>query len=124
MTPTSAKHVRSVAGAALLGIGAFLLRENFDLAAGRLHHVLGLGEGAGLTTTIIVVAMRGGQAYACDRLQLLHDTLLLALAWCRPVLLIAGSISLSRDIFADGCDPAQDPGCGNVELPRQFGNVQ
>ena len=124
MSAASTKRIRSVAGAALLGSGAFLLLENLDLAASCLNHFLGLGEGPGLVTSVTVAAMRGWQAYAAGRLQFVHDTLPFAMAWCRPILLILGGAFLSRDIFADDCDPAREPGCGNVELPRQFGNVQ
>jgi hypothetical protein len=124
MTTTSTKRIRSVAGAVLLGMGAFLLRESLDLAATRLDHVLDVSQGPGLLTAVTMAATRGWQVYALDRLQFVHDCLLFLLASCWPMLLIVGGAYLSRDTFSGGGDepPAQDG--GNLELPRQFGDIQ
>ena len=120
MTQRPTKCFRSVAGAVLLGIGAFLLRENLDLAAGSLTHVA--AEGPGLVTGITMAAMRGAQTYASDHVQFLHEVLLLTLTWCRPILLIAGGTFLSRDTFVDDCDSSRYSGCGNAE--PQLGDIQ
>lgn len=122
MKPVPTKCFRSVGGAVLLGIGAFLLRENLDLAAGHLSQVA--AEGPGLVTAFTMAGMRGWQTYASDHVQFLHQVLMFALTWCRPILLIVGGASLSRDTFVDDCDSARYPGCGNVELPPQFGDIQ
>jgi len=122
MRPVSTKCFRSIAGAVLLGIGAFLLRENLDLAAGRLTHFA--GEGPGLVTGITMAAMRGWQTYASDHGHFLRGVLVFALTWCRPILLISGGAFLSRDTFVEDCGPARYPSCGNVELPPQFGDLQ
>lgn len=120
MKPVPTKCFRSVAGAVLLGVGAFLLRENLDLAAGRLTHVA--AEGPGLVTGITMAGMRGWQSYASDHVQFLNQVLMFALTWCRPILLIVGGAFLSRDTFVDDCDSSRYPGCGNVE-PR-VGDIQ
>jgi hypothetical protein len=119
MTRVPRKCIRSVVGAVLLGLGAFLLRENLEIA-GRLTHFA--GEGPGLVTAMLMAATRGWQMYVSNHVQFLDDVLLLALAWCRPILLIVGGAFLSRGTFAEDCDSARDPGCGNVE--PQFGDIQ
>jgi hypothetical protein len=124
MTTTSRKRIRSVAGAALMGMGAFLLRENLHLAATRLEHVLDAGQGPGLLTAITMAATRGWQVYALNRLQFLHDCLLFLLASCRPLLLIIGGAFLSRDTFTHHCDEIRRPGCRNAELPQPLGDIQ
>ena len=121
---TTTRLIRSVAGVAMLGIGSFILRENTDQAAAWFHHVLGVNEGLGLVTAVTMEVMRGWQAYALDRLQFVHDILPFALALCRSLLLIVGGAFLSRDIFADHCDPVREPGCGNVGAPTQISDVQ
>ena len=121
MKSVTTKCFRSVAGAMLLGIGAFLLRENLDLAAG-LTHVA--SEGPGLVPAIVMAGMRGWQTYASDHGQFLHQVLMLALTWCRPILLIVGGAFLSRDTFVEDCDSSRYSSCGNVELPAQFGDIQ
>jgi len=107
-----------------MGTGAFLLRGNLDLAVTRLDHLLGVGQGPDLVTTIMMAAMRAWQAYALDRFQFVHDSLLFLLAPCWPVLLIVGGAFLSRDTFSGGCDEPRTQDCGNLELPQQFGDIQ
>ena len=120
MTTGPTKCFRSVAGAILLGIGAFLLRENLELAAGTLTHIA--AEGPGLVPAIIMAGMRGWQTYTSNHVQFMHEVLIFALTWCRPFLLIAGGAFLSRDTFVDDCESVRYPGCGNVE--PQVGDIQ
>lgn len=121
MTPTSKKQLRWIAGAALLGVGGFFLRENLDLVLARLNQA---GEGPGFATTLTMAATRDWQAYALNHLQFVHESVLPLLASCWPVLLIVGGAFLSRDTFSGDCEEPGSADCGNAGLPRQFSDIQ
>lgn len=110
---TTGRMIRSVAGVALLGAGAYFLRENLDQAASRFQDFLGLKEGPGLVTALTVAATRGWQAYTFDRPEFVHHAVLFTLASFRPLVLIVRGAFLTRNIFTDDCGQVLETDCGN-----------
>ncbi len=106
MCPTFIRRAKSIAGAALVGIGSFIFYGNLDRAATQLGQLLGTSrEAVGLPATFTFAAAQLSQAYAGDHLgflQILLRHILLA-SW--PLLLVIVGMVLSRGIFTDDSNP-------------------
>jgi hypothetical protein len=108
---------KSIAGAALVGIGIFTFYEDLERAATQLSHLLGTnpGEGLGVLPTVILATSRVLQAYASDHQRFLQGFLQHMLISSWPLLLVMVGMVLSGDAFADGnALPKRD--CGLVDL--------
>jgi len=94
-------HTKSIAGAALAGLGIFIFYENLYRAATQLCHHLDTvhGGGLGLLPTVILAVSRVLQA--ADHRRFLHDLLQRMLVSCWPLLLVMLGAVLSRDASTD-----------------------
>jgi hypothetical protein len=103
MQQTFYGRAKSIAGAALVGVGIFILYENMDRTATQLSHLLGTipGEPLGVLPTVILAASRVLQVYAADHQRFLHTCLHHTLASSWPLLLVMVGTVLSRHAFAD-----------------------
>ena len=93
----------SIAGAALVGLGAFILYENLAEAIARLSHFLGANscDGLGILPAVVLAASRLVQSYAAGHQRFLHGFLQQMLIACWPLLLVMVGTVLSRDGFTD-----------------------
>lgn len=67
MQHTFIGRAKSIAGAALIGLGVFVLYENLDRAASQLSCLSGpSGKTLGMLPTVILAVLRVLQAYASD----------------------------------------------------------
>jgi hypothetical protein len=68
MQQTFFGRAKSFAGAALVGLGIFILQGNLDRASTQWRHLLSTahGEALGVLPTVILAAPRILQAYAAD----------------------------------------------------------
>lgn len=92
-------RVRSIVGAALLGLGTFILYEQVTRTAAELSRLLETvpGEGAGEQPALVVAAMRVCQAFSADHQPLLHFLFQLTLVLSWPLLLVTVGTVLSRE---------------------------
>jgi hypothetical protein len=101
MRQTLISHARSIVGASLLGLGAFVFYENLSQAAAQLSHLLAAirSDAPGALPTAILAAWRVWQAYPPDQKRFLHVFVrhLLISSW--PLLLVMAGTALSRDTF-------------------------
>lgn len=86
---------KSTAGAALAGIGMFILYLHLTAAVTSLGHMLGAGGSAalGLLVTVIPSLSQAFEAYDVDHHQFLQHVLLS----CWPLLLVVVGTALARD---------------------------
>jgi hypothetical protein len=118
MQQTFFGRAKSIAGAALVGLGILIFHENLDRAASQLSHLLGTipGEALGVLPTVILAASRVLQAYAADHQRFLQGFLRHMLVSCWPLLLVIVGTVLSRDAFADNDNALPKKDCGLVDL--------
>jgi hypothetical protein len=109
---------KSIAGAALAGLGMFILYENLAGAVARLSHLLGTipGEALGVLPTVILAASRVLQAHAADHQRFLHGFLRQVLVSSWPLLLVMVGTVLSRETFTDKVNAPPTKECGLVDL--------
>jgi hypothetical protein len=107
MQQTFLGRVKSIAGAALAGLGLFISYENLDRAATELSHFLGTisGGALGALPTIILAVARVLQACAADHQRFLHSFLQHMLASSWPLLLVMAGMALSRDTHTGNAKP-------------------
>jgi hypothetical protein len=99
------ENAKSIAGASLLAVGAFILYEHVDRAAVGLGNVTGISGGAlGVLPAMIFAASRVVRAYAVDQQRFLHDVVEQALISSWPLVLVVVGAVLSRDGVGDKGD--------------------
>ena len=106
---------RSIAGAALAGIGMFFLYLDLAAAVARLSHMLGPGGPAALALLVAVIPSVSHffEAYAADHHRFLH----LMLVSCWPLLLVVVGTVLARNSFTDNATTfLQKNSPGRVDL--------
>jgi hypothetical protein len=93
---------KSIAGAALVGLGLHLLWGNLDRAATQLSHLLGTaaGETLGVLPSAVLASSQAVQAYALDRQVFLLGLLRMLVSFWPLLLVIVGTMFL-RDAVAD-----------------------
>src|SRR4029077_11952333 len=103
MQQTSFGRAKSLAGAALIGLGIFIFHGNLDRAETQWSHVLSItpGEAPGVLPTVILAAPRVLQAYAADHQRFLQGFLRHIFVSCWPLLLVIVGTVWSRDILRD-----------------------
>jgi hypothetical protein len=118
MQPPFFERAKSIAGAALVGLGIFILYENLDRAATQLSHLVGTipGKPLGVLPTVILAASRVLQAYAADHQRFLQGFIQHMLVSFWPLLLVMVGTVLSRDTFADNVNVLPKKDCGRVDL--------
>jgi hypothetical protein len=107
MQQTFFGRAKSIAGAALVGLGIFIFHGNLDRAATQWSHLLSTtpGEAPGVLAAVILAAPRVLQAYAADHQRFLQGFLRHIFLSCWPLLLVIVGTVLSRDTFG-GCQRA------------------
>jgi hypothetical protein len=124
MQQTSFGRAKSLAGAALVGLGIFIFHGNLDRAATEWNHLLSStpGETLGVLPTIVLAAPRVLQAYAADHQRFLQGFLRHIFVSCWPLLLVLVGTVLSRDPFTEDVNAAPRKDCRLVDLtaaPRE-----
>jgi hypothetical protein len=117
MQPTFFERAKSIAGAALVGLGIYILYENLDRAATQLSQLLGTIPGGplGVLPTVILAASRVLQVYAADHQRFLQGFLQHMLVSSWPLLLVMVGNVLSRDAFSDNVIALPKKDCGLVD---------
>jgi hypothetical protein len=124
MQQTFFARAKSLAGAALIGLGIFIFHGSLDRAATEWNHLLSStpGEALGVLPTVILAAPRVLQAYAADHQRFLQGFLRHIFVSCWPLLLVLVGMVLSRDTFADDVNVLPKKDCRLVDLtaaPRE-----
>ena len=103
MPQTLFGRVKSVAGAALVGLGIFILHQNLAHAATQFNHLLGTVsvEGPAALPAFIVTARRVLHASAPDHQSFLQGFLRHVLVSCWPLLLVTIGLAWSRNVMTD-----------------------
>ena len=111
-------RAKSLAGAALVGLGIFIFHGHLDRAATQWSHLLSTtpGEAPGVLATVIVAAPRVLQAYAADHQRFLQGFLRHIFLSCWPLLLVIVGTVLSRDTFTEDVNALPKKDCGLVDL--------
>lgn len=117
MQHTFIGRAKSIAGAALIGLGVFVLYENLDRAASQLSYLFSpSGKTLGVLPTVILAALRVLQAYASDHQRFVQGLFQHALATFWPLLLVIAGTVLSRDAFPGDADTPAKKDRGIVDL--------
>ena len=124
MQQTFFGRAKSIAGAALVGLGIFIFHGYLDRAATQWSHLLSTtpGEAPGVLATVIVAAPRVLQAYAADHQRFLQGFLRHIFASCWPLLLVIVGTVLIWDTFTDDVNALPKKDCRLVDLtadPRE-----
>jgi hypothetical protein len=109
---------RSIAGAALLMVGMFILYENLAGAVTALSHALAnRSEALGVVPAVVLAVSQPVQAYAADHQRFFRDVFhqLLGSSW--PLLLVIFGSVLSRDTFAEKSKHIQKNNTQAVDRP-------
>ena len=104
MQYTFSKRAKSIAGAALIGLGIFLLHENLEQAVTQLNELASSPrQMLGAVPAVILAALQVLQAYTSNHQQFLGS--LLQHLWLTfwPLVLVSAGTALSQD--ADSVDP-------------------
>ena len=118
MQQTSLGRAKSLAGAALVGVGIFIFHGNLDRAATEWTHLLSTtpGEALGVLPKVILAAPRVLQAYGADHQRFLQSFLRHIFVSCWPLLLVIVGTVLSRDTFTEDVNALPQKDCGSVDL--------
>ena len=118
MQQTFFGRAKSIAGAALVGLGIFIFQGNLDRAATQWSHLLSTTPGAapGVLAAVILAAPRVLQAYGADHQRFLQGFLPHIFLSCWPLLLVIVGTVLSRDTFTEDVNALPKKDCGLVDL--------
>ena len=118
MQQTFFGRAKSLAGAALVGVGIFIFHGNLDRAATEWTHLLSTtpGEALGVLPKVILAAPRVLQAYGSDHQRFLQCFLRHIFVSCWPLLLVIVGTVLSRDTFTEDVNALPQKDCGSVDL--------
>jgi len=118
MQQTFFGRAKSLAGAALVGLGIFIFHGNLDRAATEWSHLLSTtpGEALGILPTVILAAPRVLQAYGADHQRFLQGLLRDIFVSCWPLLLVITGTVLSRDAFTDDVNALPKKDCRLADL--------
>jgi len=118
MQQTFFGRAKSLAGAALVGLGIFIFHGNLNRAATQWSHLLSAtpGEAPGVLPTVILAAPRVLRAYAADHQRFLQGFLRDIFMPCWPLLLVMVGTVLSRDTFTEDVNALPKKDCGLVDL--------
>jgi hypothetical protein len=112
------RGTRSIAGAALVGFGMFILYENLAGAVAWLSHVRGANNfGAlGVLPAFLLAVSQILPAHAANHQHLLQVSLQHMLVSSWPLLLVMAGTVLSRDTVSDNVNTVQKKDHGVVDL--------
>jgi len=115
------RNTKSIAGAALVGFGMFILHENLAGAVAWLSHVRGANsfEALGVLPAFMLAVSQVVPAHAVNHQHLLQVSLrhLMVSSW--PLLLVMAGTALSRDSFTGDAKLVQKKDRGLVDLPTR-----
>lgn len=98
---TASRHLNSIAGAALVAIGLFLLLANLDAAATPVTRDLGISrEGPGMLPALGLAALHAVQAYTFNHAGFLSSLRQILISFW-PVSLVLFGLVLLRNAVAD-----------------------
>ena len=117
MQQTFFGRAKSLAGAALIGLGIFIFQGNLDRAATQWRHLLSTtpGEAPGVLPTVILAAPGILQAYAADHQRFVQGFLREIFVSCWPLLLVAVGTVLLRDTFMGDVNGLPKKDCGLID---------
>jgi hypothetical protein len=99
------ERAKSIAGAALVAVGTFILYEHVARGAAGLGHVSGISGGTlGVLPAMIFAASRVVRFHAADQQHFLRNFAEQALISSWPLVLVTVGAILSRDGVGDGGD--------------------
>jgi hypothetical protein len=99
------ENAKSIAGAALVAVGTFILYEHIARGAAGLGHVSGISGGAlGVLPAMIFAASRVVRFHAADQQHFLRDVVEQAFISSWPLVLVVVGAVLSRDGVGDEGD--------------------
>ncbi len=105
MRRTILVHSKSIAGAALVGLGLFILCANLPDAAARFGHLAGIRTDASQTfgemIAVVLAASHVVQSYLFDRGEFLRGLCRILISFW-PLLLVSRRNALDGDGFASG----------------------
>jgi hypothetical protein len=112
------RSTKSIAGAALVGCGMFILYENLAGAVAGLGHILGTNsfEALGVLPAFILAVSQVLPAHAANHQHLLQVSLQHMLVSSWPLLLVMVGTVLSRDTVRDNVNTVQKKDHGLVDL--------
>jgi hypothetical protein len=112
------RGTRSIAGAALVGFGMFILYENLAGAVAWLSHVRGANNfGAlGVLPAFLLAVSQILPAHAANHQHFLQASLQHMLVSSWPLLLVMAGTVLSRDTVSDNVNTVQKKDHGVVDL--------
>ena len=112
------RGTRSIAGAALVGFGMFILYENLAGAVAWLSHVRGANNfGAlGVLPAFLLAVSQILPAHAANHQHFLQASLQHMLVSSWPLLLVMAGTVLSRDTVSDNVNTVQKKDHGLVDL--------
>jgi hypothetical protein len=109
--------MKSIAGAALVLFGMFVLYENVAGAVTRLSHAFANGsEALGAFLAVVLTTSQAVRVYAADHQRFLPSLLQQMFVSSWPLLLVIFGTVLSKDGFADTSDQFQEQSTEPVDL--------
>jgi hypothetical protein len=107
---TRFENLKLIAGAALIGFGAFIQSENLTQAAAQVSHLLGISaEGTrrlGVLVAVGLAASHALQAYLFDHQEFLRSLYQISLSFWPLLAVMAGTVLL-RDVFTEEVEELQ-----------------
>jgi hypothetical protein len=107
---TRFENLKLIAGAALIGFGAFIQSENLSQAAAQVSHLLGISaEGTrrlGVLVAVGLAASHALQAYLFDHQEFLRSLYQISLSFWPLLAVMAGTVLL-RDVFTEEVEELQ-----------------
>jgi len=118
MQQTFFGRAKSLGGAALVGLGIFILQGNLDRAATQWRHLLSTthGEALGVLPTVILAVPRVLQAYGADHQRFVRGFLREIFVSCWPLLLVVVGTLLLRDTFMGDVNALPEKDCRLIDL--------
>ena len=112
------RSTKSIAGAALVGFGLFILYENLAGAVAWLSHLLGANsfEALGVLPAFMLAVSQVLPAHAANHQHFLQASLQHMLVSSWPLLLVMAGTVLSRDTVSDNVNTVQKKDHGVVDL--------
>lgn len=114
---TSVDSTKTIAGAALIGLGILFCYDNLHQVATQLSHVFSFAaRTVGTMPAIVLAASRVFQAYASDPHRFLQAIFREVVVTFWPLLLIVAGTVLSQDCSAPDRRRIFENNCGRVDL--------
>jgi len=119
---TAFRSTKSIAGAAFLGLGMFILYGNLAGAVAQVRHVLGANgsEALGVVPAVILATSQVVHTCTFDHQGVLPCLLRMLISFWPPILIIVGTMLL-RDAFTDKVKASPTP---NQYFPKKLSKIK